>query len=107
MTLPTPTGQATFTVNAVDTFGVVLLFGAQRTATRFDWDCLEGVPAFLEGRGWVSVGANRDVHGNPGTLDEYLKHHVRRQTANYVAAMLDHAGVVELERSRPARVRAM
>jgi hypothetical protein len=105
MTLPTPTGNASFILKTIDSVGVVLQFGAMKTATRFDWDCLEGVPEFLRGRGWVPVGANRVVAGNPGTLDEYLKQHVKRQTANYVAVLLDGAGVVELDRSRPARVR--
>jgi len=60
---------------------------------------------YLRGKDWIRVGANRDTRGNPGTLDWYLKQHVVRQTANYVAALLAHAQVLELDDARPARVR--
>jgi hypothetical protein len=66
---------------------------------------LEGVPELLRDRGWMRVGANRDVHGNPGTLDGYLKTCLKRQAANYVAVVLERAGVLELDRGTPARVR--
>lgn len=42
------------------------------------------------------TGANRVVAGNPGTFDEYMKSHIPRQTANYVAVVLERSGVVEL-----------
>jgi hypothetical protein len=35
----------------------------------------------------------------------YLKGWIKRQTANYVAVMLERAGVVELNRERPAQIR--
>ena len=53
----------------------------------------------------MAAGANRDVSGNPGTLDWYLKQHVTRQTANYIAVFLARAGVLELSAERLARVR--
>ncbi len=71
--LPTPTGSAEFIVGSVDLRGVTLLFGPKRTRTFFSWHVLEGVQDYLEGRGWIPVGANRDVGGNAGTLDCYLK----------------------------------
>jgi len=52
----------------------------------------------------VLVGANRDVNGAYG-LDGYLKRWIKRQTANYVAVVLERAGVLELDRERPAHVR--
>jgi hypothetical protein len=52
----------------------------------------------------VLVGANRDVNGDYG-LDGYLKRWIKPQTANYVAVVLERAGVLELNRERPARVR--
>ena len=85
--LQTPTGRASFTVDAIDSDGVVLLFGPKKTATHFNWDCLEGVPKYLQERGWILVGANRILPGTSGTLDGYMKKHVPRQTANCVAAM--------------------
>jgi hypothetical protein len=103
--LPTPTGRAEFIVGSVDVQGVTLLFGPKRTPTFFSWLVLEGVQDYLEGRGWVSIGANRDVGGKAGTLDWYLKQHVARQTANYVAVLLVRSKVLELDAMRPARVR--
>ena len=50
------------------------------------------------------MGANRDVNGDYG-LDGYLKRWIKRQTANYVAVVLERAGVLELDRERPAQVR--
>jgi len=48
----------------------------------------------------VLVGANRDTKSDYG-LDGYLKRCVKRQTANYVAVVLERAGVLELDRERP------
>jgi hypothetical protein len=102
--LPTPTGTATFTVDQIDADGLSLLFGPKKTRTLLTWPCLEGVPGYLRGQGWVLVGANRDVNSDYG-LDGYLKSWIKRQTANYVAVVLERAGVLELDRERPARVR--
>lgn len=41
-----------------------------------------------------------------GTLDGYLKGHVNRLTAGWVAALLEKAGIVTIDGSRPARVQA-
>jgi hypothetical protein len=102
--LLTPTGRAEFVVGAINSRGVVLLLGQKQTATPINWDCLEGAAQFLRGRSWIPIGSNRDLSGNPGTLGEYMKRHAQRQTANYVAALLKSAGVVELSEERPARV---
>jgi hypothetical protein len=102
--LPTPTGTATFVVDKMDADGLSLLLGPKMTRTLLTWCCLEGVPGYLRGQGWVPVGANRDVHGNYG-LDGYLKRCVKRQTANYVAVVLERAGLLDLSRGRPAQVR--
>jgi hypothetical protein len=102
--LPTPTGTTTFGVGQLRAEGLSLLFGPSQTRTWFSWYCLEGIPAYLDGQEWIPIGANRDVNGNYG-LDGYLKRCIKRQTANYVAIVLERAGVVELDRERPARVR--
>ena len=102
--LPTPTGLATFIAAEYKQEGMILLLGPRRTATFLTWDCLEGVTGCLRGRGWVRIGANRDVNGNPGTFDAYLKRHIKRQVADYVAVVLERARLVELNRERPARL---
>lgn len=103
--LPTPTGRATFVMHELNSTGMVLLLGQKRAWTSLSWECLEGVPTFLRNRGWVRVGANRDVPGNPGTLDSYLKSCLRRQTADYVAVVLERSGVVKFDRDTPAHIR--
>jgi hypothetical protein len=105
--LPTPTGRAVFIVHELTADGMVLLLGVKRTRNLLSWQCLEGIPGDLVGRGWALVGACRDVNGKPGTLDAYLKHWIKVQVANYVAVVLERARVVELDRGRPARVRLL
>jgi hypothetical protein len=60
---------------------------------------------FLGGKGWVEIGSRYEVGGKVGTLDGYLKRCVKRATAGWVAALLEAAGLVEVVRSRPAKVR--
>lgn len=60
---------------------------------------------FLAKRGSIPISSRHEVGGNPGTLDENLKAHVTRATAGWVAVLLEEAGVVEVTRERPARVR--
>ncbi len=105
--LPTPTGQAAFLVDELRPDCLVLLLGEKRAYTPLAWECLEGIPGFLRGRGWVLIGANRHLPGDASTLDGYLKTCMKRQTANYVAVVLERAGVVEIDRTRPARVRSL
>lgn len=103
--LPTPTGKATFVVNELSDSGLVLLLGEKQERTHLSWHCLEGALQFLHGQGWVHVGANRTLPGDPATLDGYLKGCLKRQTANYVAVVLERANLVDLDRTPPARVR--
>ncbi len=83
---------------------MVLLLGAKEAWTPIPWAALEGVPELLRGLGWVQVGGVFDVQGPEGTFDAYLKGFPQRVTAGWVAVVLERAGVVDLDRSRPARV---
>jgi len=96
---------AEFEIGRIDTDGLVLLLGPGKAYTRFYWDCLEGIPGFLSGREWVKVGGSYMKEGEPETLDAYLKHHVYRQTANYVTRVLEAAGMVQVDLSRPLEIR--
>ncbi|MBX3286407.1 MAG: hypothetical protein KF703_13750 [Actinobacteria bacterium] len=89
----------------MDDQGVVLLLGAQEAWTPLRWEAWEGSARFLADRDWVHIGSKYDTGADAGTLDEYLKGHMKRATAGWVAAVLEHAGVVEIDRGRPARVR--
>lgn len=59
----------------------------------------------LAGGGWIEIGSRYSTDARAGTLDEYLKQHVRRATAAWVTALLEAAGLVEIDRRRPARLR--
>jgi hypothetical protein len=102
--LETPSRGRPFEVARVDGDGVVLLLGKQRAWTRLSWPILEGALEYLEGRGWVDIGGVFDVGSQAGTLDAYLNQHVKRATAGWVAALFAVAGLVEIDRHRPARV---
>ncbi len=103
--LATPTGRAGFTVARYTTEGLVLLLGKQEAWTPLPWRAMEGIPDFLRGRGWVPVGSLYSTDSQPGSLDEYLKSFLKRATAGWVAVVLEQAGVLTIDRSRPARVK--
>jgi hypothetical protein len=104
--LSTPSRQSPFWVERLDHRGVVLLLGRQQTPTLLTWECWEGTVPFIRQRGGeVEIGGRYDVGGNRGTLDEWTKTCINRGTAGWVAAVLAHAGVVEIVGSRPQRVR--
>ena len=102
----TPSRNAPFVIDRIDSQGIVLLLGRGEWPTRLTWECLEGVVPFIDSHGGiVDIGGRHDVVGNPGTLDEYLKSCLKTTTAGWVAVVLDTAGVLEIVHSRPGRVR--
>jgi len=103
--LETPAQRKPFTVDTIDRNGVALLFGKQQTRTPFKWVVLESVRTEFLNSGWIVIGGRRDVEGEPGTLDGFIKQVVNRDSAGYIASLLEAAGVVELDRSRPGRMR--
>jgi hypothetical protein len=105
--LGTPSQGAPYVVERVDDRGVVLLFGEKETPTPFSWDVLEGTLGFLNLRGWVRIAGAFDTSAESGTLDEYLKGHIQRATAGWVASLFEAAGLVQIDRGRPSRVRAI
>ena len=103
--LATPAQGARFSVASVDDNGLVLLLGEKEARTRFTWEALEGVGELLAGGTWIPIGSSYSTDQSPGTLDAYLKRHVNRATAGWIAAVLEAAGVIEIDRRRPARIR--
>jgi hypothetical protein len=82
----------------------VLLLGAKEARTPLPWQAMEGVPDLLRGRGWVAIASLYSTNSQPGRIDEYLKSFLKRATAGLVAVVLERAGVLVINRSRPARV---
>ena len=103
--LLTPGQGKPFWVHRMDEGGLVLLLGKGRWETRIPWGCLEGVPELLRGRGWIRTSGSFAPESDTTTLSGYLKQFVNRETANWVAVVLDKSGVIELDRSRPLSAR--
>jgi hypothetical protein len=103
--LETPTQGKGFVVDRITDRGIVLLLGEQQTSTPLSWECLEGIVEHLRGRGWMKIGSKYEVTADPDTLDAYLKRCTKRATAGWVAAVLERAGVIRINRSRPTSVR--
>lgn len=105
--LTTPSKPEPFWVGRLNSRGITLELGKQRTPTLFTWQCLEGILPFLNEHGRVRInGSGKSTEIIPGTLDGYLKQQVNRVTAGWVAALMERAGLVNIERTRPAFVRA-
>ncbi|TCC60934.1 hypothetical protein E0H73_16850 [Kribbella pittospori] len=85
--------------------GFVLLLGQQQSRTPLPWKVVEEVPDVLRGRSLVLIGMTYSTDAVDGTLDAHLKAFLTRATAGWVAVVLEPAGVVEIDRARPARVR--
>jgi hypothetical protein len=103
--LNTPTGRGTFSVARYSVDKIVLLLGEKEAWTPIPWQALEEVPDLVRGRSWVPIGGTYSTHAVEGTLDGHLKGYIARATGGWVAVVLELAGVVEIDRSRPARVR--
>lgn len=83
----------------------MLPLGEKEARTPLTWECLEGIVPFLAHRSWVDIGSVYATQADPDTLDGYLKSFVKRATAGWVASVLERAGIIEIDRRRPARVR--
>jgi hypothetical protein len=103
--LATPTGRGSFTVARYTSDGLVLLLGEKQAWTPLPWAALDSVPDLLRGRGWVPIGGTYRTDATPGTLDAHLKTYLQRATGGWVAVVLETAGVVRIDRGRPASVR--
>jgi hypothetical protein len=103
--LATPSGRAQFTVTEYTARGIVLLLGEKQGRTPLPWRALEQVPDFLRGRGWVPIGSSYSTDGTPGSLDAHLKTFLKTATAGWIAVVLEKAGVITVDRTRPARIK--
>jgi hypothetical protein len=99
-----PRRGAVGSLSSVTPAMVVLLLGEKEAWTPLPWRALEGVPDLLRGRGWVPIGSVYATTSTAGTLDAYLKGFLKRATAGWVAVVLEEAGVLTIDRSRPSRV---
>ena len=87
------------------TSNIVLLLGREKAWTPLPWEALERVPELLRDQAWMTIGRSYSTDALDGTLDAHLKSYMQRATAGWVAVVLERAGVVDIDRSRPARIR--
>ena len=103
--LRTPSGRGQFSIGRYTAEGPVLLLGRHQTRARLPWRALGQIPDLLRGRGWVLIGSAYSTTGTPRSLDEHLKSFTPTATAGWIAVVLEKAGVITIDRQRPARVR--
>ena len=106
VTLYTYGQRKPFVLESLGDRGIVLLLGSQRNYTPLTWECLEGILPFLRRRpGWVHAGGTYVVAGASDTLDEHLKDCISRQTSRWVTVVLHQAGLVDVDKGPPLRLR--
>lgn len=105
--LATPTARGGFKIARYTAEGLVLLLGTKEAWTPLPWRAMEGVPDFLRGRDWVAIGSVYSTDSQPGSLDEYMKSFLKLATAGWVAVVLERAGVLAIDRSRPCSRQAV
>ncbi len=94
-----------FVVGEFRTDALVLLVGAKAWQAVTPWEAIEKVPGFLRGRGQVKVGSVHSNDVDPDSFDAFLRPFVTRSTASYLPVILERAGVVEVDKRRPASLR--
>lgn len=104
--LVTPVQGKEFIVKHISEVEVILVIGKSRR-TAIPAECLNGIPNFLKGMDWVEIGAIHDYVCKPGTLEDYINDSKPEKTSvgNYVASILEHAGIVDIDRKPPSKVR--
>ena len=103
--LLTPIRRNKFKVESISPSDITLILG-KGWRTPIPADCWNGIPYYLKGKGWVEIGA---IHGvsKPGTLENYIDGFIPRSAGNYVTSILEHTGIVEIDRRLPSKVRLL
>ena len=123
----TPVKKKPFRINFIDAEKKMVYFSAGKgleripvgfkTPIHIPERCFDGIPNFLRGKGWILIGPRYGT-APIGTLQEYLdfvgwgqgsvgsdqkKSHT--SDANYVASVLEHLKIVEVDPDTPSKVR--
>ena len=101
----TPSARSDFVFQHVDPEKILLLIGKNKKPFKIPAPLFDSVLDFFGGKDWIRIGA---IHGKPnkGTFDEYVQGYTSGTSgASYIAAILEKAGIAEINRKRPARIR--
>ena len=102
--LKTPSGKAQFEFYHVDGEKVIIETEGG-SYIKIPAACFENAPIFLRRRGWTGIGALHAI-SHEETFDNFVKRFTSgTSVASYVAPILEKAGIVEIDRSRPAKLR--
>jgi len=102
--IKTPSGKARFEFYHIDGEKVVIKTEGD-SKIKIPAICFENAPSFLRGKGWIRIGALHDT-SREETFDSFLKRFTSgTSVASYVAPILEKAGMVGIDRSRPAKLR--
>jgi hypothetical protein len=109
MVLYTPVQNKSFKVESVDSEKLVFFVGA-KTKIEVPKACWNGIPDFLRGRDGVRIGAKHECTRKVlrGSLERYLDECPNKTSASagsYVASVLGHLKIVEVDPHRPSKVR--
>lgn len=101
--LYTPVRKSPFKIYSISLSGITLRLG-KKWNTPIPAACWDGIPNYLRGKDYVEIGA---IHGisKIGTLENYIDRFIPRSAGNYVASVLEYAGIVEIDRKLPSKVR--
>ena len=103
--LATAPTRGHFTIGHRTPDALILPPGEKEARTPLPRRALEEIPDFLHGRDWVLIGSVYSTGSAQGSPDKHLKRHLKRATAGWVAAVLEKAAVITIDRSRPAHIR--
>jgi len=101
----TPPAREHFTIGHRAPDALVLPPGEKEARTPLPRRAPEEIPDLLHGRDWMLIGSAYSTDSAQGSLDKHLKRYLRRATAGWVAAVLEKAAVITIDRSRPAHIR--
>ena len=101
----TPSRRSSFIYKKSSQSKVYLEVGDSRTKISIPSLCFDTLPEYLEGKGWVRIGA---THGMPpqGSIDEYLQQLTGGlSVASYVLPILEELDIIEFNSTRPMKAR--
>jgi hypothetical protein len=98
-TLYTTAQRRPFGIGSLTTAGLTIFIGKERAPQAVPWSLLESLPGKLRGSGWVLYGGKHSLDSDDGTLESWVKPALNRSTANYLAPLLEKAGLVETRKN--------
>ncbi|HMO53904.1 MAG TPA: hypothetical protein PJ994_05320, partial [Tepidiformaceae bacterium] len=104
-TLESVSQRKPFVVGEFRSDAMVLLLGESRSRTVLRWEALEAVQGFLRGKGRVELGSRHSADVDNDSFDGFMRRYIYRSVGSYVPAVLERAGIVDIDRKKAAAVK--